>query len=258
LVDLFEEVEEELRSDRYRNLFRNLAPWVTGFFALVLVGYLGFWGYKFYQDRNLAAAGAAYQKGVDAIGQNDYAGAAADFQAAAKAGSPGYKTLALIQLGGLRQAAGKSEEAAKLYDQAAASAPNQIFGDLARLRAAQVLLDTAPYPQLEARLKPLTDTKRPYWLYAKEALAFAKLMAGKAQAARADFQVLGISLGAPDDMRQRSQIALQLIDSGETPSAIAAVKLAATLPPPAPMSVPAPQGPQGQGAAPTSSAGAVQ
>ena len=259
MVDLFDEVEEELRSDRYRNLFRNLAPWVTGLFGLVLAGYLAFWGYRIWQDRNLASAGAAYQKGVDAVGQNDYAGAAADFQAAAKAGAPGYRTLALLQLGGLRQAAGRPDEAAKLYDEAAASAPNPIFGDLAKLRAAQALLDTTPYPQLESRLKPLADPKRPYWLYAKEALAFAKLIAGKTKDAHTDFQVIGLSLGASEDMRQRAQLAVELIDSGDAPSAVAAVKLAATMPPPAPPSLlPPPQGPQARGAAPTTPAGAAQ
>lgn len=257
MVDLFEEVEEELRSDRFRNLLRNVAPWVTGVFGLVLAGYLAFWGYKVWQDRNMATAGAAYQKGVDAIGQGDSAGAATDFQAAVNAGAPGYKTLALIQLGGLRQAAGKPDDAAKLYDQAAQAAPNQLLGDLARLRAAQALIDTAPYPQLEARLKPLADTKRPFWLYAKEALAFAELMAGKTKAARTDFQVIGLSLGAPEDMRQRSEIAVALIDSGEASSAVAAVKLAATMPPPAPQSfTPPPQVPGG--AAPTPPAGAAQ
>ena len=259
MVDLFEEVEEELRSDRYRNLLRGVTPWVTGVLALVLAGYLGFWGYKVWQDRNLAAASAAYQKGVDAIAQNDATGAATDFQAAAKAGAPGYRTLALMQLGGLRQAAGKSDEAAKFYDDAAASAPNPILGDFAKLRAAQALLDTAPYPQLESRLKPLTDPKRPYWLYAKEALAFAKLIAGKTKEARGDFQVIGLSLGAPEDMRQRCEIAVDLIDSGEAPSAIAAVKLAATMPPSAPLSFAPPmQGPQAQGAAPNTSPGAAQ
>jgi hypothetical protein len=260
LVDLFEEVEEELRSERYLRLLRNLAPWLTGVFALVLAAYLGYWGFKVYQDRNLNAAAASYQKGVDALGQGDQTGAFANFDAASKAGAPAYKALALMQEGNLRLEAGKSDEAAKFYDQAAAAAPNQIIGDLARLKAAEALLGTAPYAQLQTRLTPLIDTKRPYSVYAREALAMAKLMAGKTDEAKRDLTLVGLSLDAPEDMRQRSQVTLALIEAGEAPTAVAAVKAAATMPPPAPMTVapPQPGSPGGQGAAPNSPTGAAQ
>jgi hypothetical protein len=259
LVDLFEEVEEQLRSDRYTTLARQAAPWVTGIFAVVLLGYFGYWGYTIYQNRNMAAATAAYQKGVDALAQNDQTGAFAAFETAAKAGAPAYKALSLMQEGDLRQAAGKGDEAAKLFDAAAAASPNQIFGDLNRLKAAEAILDTAPYAQLRARLLPLTDSKRPYWIFAKEALAMAELEAGQTTQARSDFNVLSLTLGAPEDMRRRAQMAMSLIDAGEASTAVAAVKAVATLPPPAPDNVAAsPPGGQGQGEPPQSPAGAAQ
>ena len=234
MVDLFEEVEEQLRSDRYRELARRIAPWATAIFALVLVGYLGVWGFKAYQDRNLATAALAYQKGLDALTKSDQAGALREFQVASQAGTTGYKTLALMQEGGLRAGAGKPAEAAALFDQAAKTAPNPVLADLASLRAAMVLLDTAPYADMQRRLTPLADGKRPYSLYAREALATAKLLAGRTADARRDFSVLTLALGAPEDMRQRCQIAVTLIDSGQAAVAVATVKAAATLPPPAP------------------------
>jgi hypothetical protein len=258
LVDLFNEVDEGLRSDQAISLFRRLAPWVTGVLALVLVGYFGVWAYKAYQDRNLATASLAYQKGVDALQQADSAGAFADFEAARRAGAPGYKTLALMQEGDLRMSAGKPEEAATLFDQAAEAAPNPVIGDLARLKAALALVDSAPLPQLRTRLTPLADPKRPFSAYAKEALAMAELLAGKTEDAKRDLSVLELSLGAPEDMRQRAQIAVALIDHGDAPAAVAAVKAAATMPPLPPMTV-APASPGGnQGAAQPSPAGAAQ
>jgi hypothetical protein len=254
LVDLFEEVEEELRSDRYRRLVRGVGPWVTGVFALVLVGYLAYWGYTAWQDRNLSQAAVSYQKGVDALIQNDTTGAFAAFEATAKSGAPGYRTLALMQEGDLRLAAGKPDEAAKLYDQAASGAPNQIFADLASLKAAEALLDTTPLAQIETRLTPLTDSKRPYSAFAREALAMAKLMAGQTAAARKDFNVISLSLTAPADMRERAQIAIAVIDSGEAQTAVQAAKLAATLPPPPPATV-APGPDQGQGGPPSPDGG---
>ncbi len=258
MVDLFDEVEEELRTDRYRALIQRLLPWITGLFALVLAAYLGYWGWTAWQDRNLNAASAAYQKGVDAIGQGDRIAAERAFEAAAQSGARAYKTLALMQMGDLKVESAQPDAAAKLFDQAAEAAPNPVFADLARLKAAQALLDTAPYPQLQTRLTPLTDAKRPYALYAKEALAMAKLRDGKTAQAKRDFTALGLSLGAPDDMRQRAQIALALIDAGEAQTAAAAVKAAATIPPSPPLTLaPLPPGGRGgQGGETPSSAGA--
>ena len=207
MVDLFEEVEEQLRSDRYVALARRAAPWITAIFALVLVGYFGFWGYKLFQDRNQATATMEYQRGVDALSQNDQAGALGHFQSVAKSGPPAYRALALMQEGGLRQVAGKDDEAARDFDAAARLAPQPILGDLAQLRAALAVLDEAPYSQLERRLKPLTDSKRPYAFQAREALAMAKLMAGKTADAKSDFAGLQAALDAPEDMRQRAAYA---------------------------------------------------
>ncbi|HVM99660.1 MAG TPA: tetratricopeptide repeat protein [Caulobacteraceae bacterium] len=259
MVDLFDEVDEELRSDRAVSLIRNAMPWVIGVLALVLAAYLGFWGYTSWQDRNLATAAAAYQKAVDALGDGDQKAALAGFDAVRKTGAPGYATLALMQEGNLKLRDGDSTGAAKLYDQAAARAPNLIVGDLARLKAAEALLDTAPLPQLQTRLNPLLAADRPYAIYAREALAMAKLMAGKTADARKDFQVIGLNLQATQDMRERSQMAIVLIDSGEASTAVAAAKAAATMPPPVvPMVGPTPAAPQGPAAAPSSPAGAAQ
>jgi hypothetical protein len=259
VVDLFDEVEEQLRSDRYRGLARTVAPIVTGVLAVVILGYLGYWGFKTYQDRNLSAASVAYQQGVDALAQNDQSGAQKDFATAAQAGPAGYKTLALLQEAGLAAAGGKAKDAVAFYDQAAKAAPNPILGDFASLRAAQILLDTAPFADLQQRLTPLADTKRPYSLYAREALAMAELMAGRTADARRAFSVLSVSVGAPDDMRQRSQIAMSLIDAGEASTAVAAVKAAATMPPPPPASVASPSpGNQGQGGPVSNPSGAAQ
>lgn len=258
MVDLFEEVEEELRSERYLKLVRGVFPWVTAIFAIVLLGYCAYWGYTVWQDRDMASAAAAYQKGVDALATNDTTGAFAAFEPVAKNGPPGYRTLALMQEANQRLEAGKTDEAVKLYDAAAAAAPNQILGDLASLKAAEAMMDSTPYPQLETRLTPLAAANRPYALFAREALAMAKLLAGKTAEAKKDFTVIGFSLGAPQDMRERAQVAIAVIDAGDAPTAVAAAKLAATMPPPQPATVgPPPTGGQG-GPPPSPPAGAAQ
>ena len=95
--------------------------------------------------------------------------------------------------------------------------PNPFIGDAARLKSALALLDTAPYAEIESRLKPLTDPKRPYAALAREALAMAKLKAGKTQDALGDFQVLQLMADAPEDVRQRAGAAAAARSRATTP-----------------------------------------
>jgi hypothetical protein len=181
VVDFVEEVEEQLRSDRYRTLARRVLPWFIVAVVALVVGWLAVWGYHAWRDRNVASASIGYDKGITVLAQGDETGAYTAFDAIGKSGPPAYRTLALMQQGNIRLAANKTEEAAAFYDAAAKAAPNAIFGDLARLKAALALLDTAPYPQLQVRLQALIGDKKPYGIQAREALAMAKLLAGKTQ-----------------------------------------------------------------------------
>ncbi len=226
-----------MRSERYKSLGLKILPWAIGAAVLALVVALGYWGWTSYQQKGADKASEQYVEALQAVGEGDQTKAFTLLGEVAKSPSKAYKSLALMQQGGIRQEAGKTDEAVKLYDQAAAAASDPILVDLARLKSALALLDTASYKDIEGRLTPLMEDKRPYRLEAREALAFAKIMAGRPADARSDFIVLSSVLGATDGMRQRAQAAIGLIDSGSASSIPAAVKVAATLPP-APMMMP--------------------
>jgi hypothetical protein len=242
VVDFIEEVEEQLRSDRYRAFARKAGPWFAALLGGIIAVWLAVWGFDTWQDRNIASASVAYDKALNEIAQGDQTGAYNDFGPIASSGPAGYKTLALLQQGNIRLTANKNADAAALFDQAAKAAPNPILHDLAGLRAALALMDVAPYPQLRTRLSALIGDKKPFDLQAREALAMAKLAAGKTAEARGDFNALAITLGVSQAMHTRAQAAIALIDSGGLPDALAAAKAAATMPPPKPGSFPG-QGP---------------
>jgi len=50
LTDLFDEVEEQLRSDRYRTLARKALPWILALLAAGLVAFLAVWGWQRYRE----------------------------------------------------------------------------------------------------------------------------------------------------------------------------------------------------------------
>jgi hypothetical protein len=235
LVDFIEEVEEQLRSDRYRAIARKATPWVLAIAAAALVIALGYWGWQQYRQQTTDKASEQYANALAAQAQGDEAKADQLWGDVAKSPAKGYASLALMQLGGAKIASGKAADvkaAVAYFDQAAATAPDDVLGDAARLKSAFAILDTAPFSEVEGRLAPLMKDGRPYRVQAREALAFAKLMKGDTAGARGDFVVITGTLEAPEGARQRAQAAIGLIDSGSAKSVPAAAKVALSLPPP--------------------------
>jgi hypothetical protein len=235
VVDIFEEVDEHLRSDRLGVLARRYLPWVLGVLGIALAIALGWWAFTAFQNKAIDAGSRAYADGLDSLTANNLDKAYGQFATAAK--SPGeYKALALMQEANVRMNQNRIADAVALFDQAAKATDDPLVQDAARLKSAFALLDTAPYAQIEGRLKPLIDPNRPYHALAREALGMAKLNAGRPQDALGDFQVLSLMADAPADVRQRAQAAMVLIRGGTAQTLPAIVKASISLPPAPPLS----------------------
>ena len=206
VVDFVEEVEEQLRAERYATFARRGLPW---FIVALVVGRRGLAGTVGLSHLGATATSprrrSTYDKAITELAAGDEIGAYNALGPVAKNGPPAYRTLSLIQQGNIRAAADKASDAAALYDAAAKAAPSAFLGDLARLKAALVLMDTAPYPQLETRFKAIIGDNRPYDLQAREALALAKMQAGRTPRRGA----ISTRSASPSASRRRSARALR-------------------------------------------------
>jgi hypothetical protein len=234
VTDLFEEVEEQLRSDQYRQFARRALPWLLGLAAAALIITLAYWGYDAYRGQQTAKASEAYAEALDAQQSGNPQKARELWTETAKSPSAAYRSLSLMHLAAFAMDEKKTADAVKLLDQAAKDAPDPLIGDAARLKSAFALLDTASLTELEGRLKPLMEDGRPFRTEAREALAFAKLNAGDLKGARGDFVLISQALDAPQSAQARAQAAVALIDSGSAKAVPAVVKAAAIAPPPMP------------------------
>ena len=230
MVDLFDEVEEQLRSERYLAMARKAAPYAIGTLLAALLAALGIWGWDSYQKGVAAKASDAYAAALVDRENNQDAKADAAFKAISTTGPKAYRALALMELGGHALAQNDPKGAAILFDQAAATGAEMSITDAARLKSAFALMDTATYAESEARLKVLAADDRPYRSVAKEALAFAKLQKGDMAAARVDFNALSLAIDSSEDLRQRAGRVIQLIDAGTAKSMPQAAKAALALP----------------------------
>jgi hypothetical protein len=240
VADVFEEVEEELRAARLQTLFQRGWPFAAGAVVLALLVTVGVWGYGKHTASEQAKASLTYDQALQSLGTGDLDGADGKFAGLAASAPAGYRTLALMQQAGIRVQKNKPEEAARLLDQAAKAAPDDVLGDAARYKATLLLMDTRPLAEIETRLTPLMDDKRPYHLQAREALAMARLQAGKGAAAQTDFGVLTLSQDVSDATRRRAEAAKLLIESGSAKALPEASKAKpAVIPPPAAPQLPA-------------------
>jgi hypothetical protein len=237
VVDVFHEVDEQIREERFRAQFRRIVPIFIAALVIAVVAVLGVWGYRTYSLGAIGKASDAYGKGLDLLQQGDQNGAFTQFELAAK-GPPAYSSLSLMQEAGIRLTQNKTAEGVSLLDQAAKAAPDRMIGDIAALKAAYALLDTASLTDMTTRLTPLTAADRPYHVQAREALALAKIGAGQLSSAKSDLGVIQLMSDTPDTERQRAGALITLIESGTAGSLKALAKAPILAPPPAPPQMP--------------------
>jgi len=252
VVDVFEQVEEDLRSDRYSRMARRWLPIVGGVLAAALVVALAWWGWDTWQTSQANKASVAYDRGMEALQANNLTGADTAFAEAAKAGNGAYKVLALSQQAGLALQRNNKDEAVRLLDQAAKASRDPLLSDQASLKAVFLLMegqiDAAKFADVQKRLEPLTKEGRPLRAFAQEALAMAQLQMGQTQPARAAFVQLQLGQDVPEQVRQRAQAAIDTIDTGIAPALPLIVQAMDAIPPTSSLT------PEQRGQAPAASA----
>ncbi|TAJ67074.1 tetratricopeptide repeat protein [Brevundimonas sp.] len=246
MVDVFEQVEEELRSDRYKRLARTWLPVAGGVLLIALIAALSFWGWDSWQTSKADKASVAYDRGLESLEAGNPVGADAAFIQAAKDGNGAYRSMALAQRAGIALAANRVPEAIEHLDAAAKASSDPLLSDPAAYKAALLAMDSETLEQIEARLAPLIKEGRPMSAFALEAQAMARLQHGKAAEAREALVLLKNGLDTPAIVAQRADLAIASIDAGAGANLAAIVRAQAAIPVAAPApaaSAPAPGAP---------------
>jgi hypothetical protein len=206
VVDIFDEVDEDLRAERAEKLLKKYSWLLVAVVVAIIAAAAGWQLWNRYQARQDIAAAIRYVA-ADAADETDAAKAgrlAALDQLAADAPA-GYRTLARLRAAGLKADAGDLPGAIALWNQVAGdSSVDPLLRDLASLLATQRQLDNGDPAQLEARLKPLAEPGNPWFALAQEQLAMLDLRQGRMDAARAKLRILSVDIDAPSGLRARA------------------------------------------------------
>ena len=210
MSELFDEVDEEVRRDQLKKLWDQYSIYIIAGALLIIAAVGGWRGYQYLEAQKAAEAGAAFDAAIDLSEQNKHAEAEAAFDKLAATAPSGYRMLARLRAAA--EVASRDPQAgAKMYDEIAA---DRSIGteqqELARIRAAGLLLDTESYPNMLQRLEPATKPEATFRHSARELLALSAWRANDTTAARQWLDMIANDGETPSAMRSRAE-ALQAL-----------------------------------------------
>jgi hypothetical protein len=214
VTDIFHEVDEEVRREQLKKLWEQYGNYLIAACVLIVVGVAAWRGYEWWQAKQAAQSGAAFEQAVTLAEAGKHQEAEAAFAKLAADGTAGYRVLAR-----LREAAelarSDPKPAVGAYDEIAAdTSAGQVIQDLAAVRAGFLLVDTAPYSEIRSRLEPLTAPDRTFRHSAREILALSAWKAGDTAAARQWTDLILADPQTPVGTRSRAAVLSELLAAG--------------------------------------------
>lgn len=212
---LIREVDEELRRDRLRKLWRQAGPFVIGAAVLVVLLVAGYEGWTWWQKTQSAKSSDQFYAAAELADGADLAAAQKALDAVIAEGSGGYPTLAKFREAALLSQNGKTEEAIAAYDSISTAESSTHLREMALVLAANLLVDKGDPAAVEQRVLGLVKPQDPLRNAAREVLGLTQYKAGQLDAALENFQAIIDDPLVTSDLRNRIQIyVIQLFAEG--------------------------------------------
>ena len=206
------EVNEEIRREQAQALWDRFGPAILGIAILIVLATAAVVGYRYWDETRANRSGDAFSAALKLAndGKNDEAIAALD--RLEKDGYGAYPLLARMRAATVKADKGDVDGAVKDFDAVAADGAIPAgIRDMARLRAALLLVDHGSFADVSSRVEALTADTNPLRHSAREALGLAAWKDGKSADALKLFDQISSDDGAPRNVRQRAQLMSELI-----------------------------------------------
>lgn len=212
MSDIFREVDEEVRRERLQQIWTRHGGLIIAVCVLVVAGVAGWRGWQWYEAKQAATASIAFDAAARLAQDGKPAEAGAAFaKLAADASVPAYRNLARLREAEAQAATDPKTAIATFQAIAGDSANPPLFREAATVRAGLLMVDTAPYADMQARLEPLARPDGPFRHTARELLALSAWKAGDGAATRRWAEAAAADPDAPAGLKARVDILLALI-----------------------------------------------
>jgi len=206
---LFREVDEEVRQEQYKKLWKHYGNYFTAMAVAVVLVVAGIKGWQYWQVRQAETAARVFADGVKKLEEGKTADADAAFAAI---GHKGYAQLADLRKAGSLAQQGKADEAVAAYDVIANDgSAAQSLRDLAQIRAGYILVDKQPPAELTKRMSSFDNEVSPWRGSAREILALSAFRTGDYTLADRYLNTIIADQGVGLELRQRAQMLLDVV-----------------------------------------------
>jgi hypothetical protein len=208
--ELFDEVDEDVRRDQLKKIWDQYSIYIVAGALLIIAAVGGWRGYQYLEAKKAAEAGALFDQAAELSDQGKHSEAEAAFDKIAATAPSGYRMLARLRVAA-EVASHDPQAAAKLYDDISADrSVGASERELAKVRAAGLLLETATYPAMLERLETAAAAGATFRHSARELLALSAWRSNDATAARKWLDLIANDAETPPGLRSRAE-ALQAL-----------------------------------------------
>ena len=210
MSEIFDEVNEDVRRDQLKKLWDQYSIYIVAVALLIIASVGGWRGYQYLEAKKAAEAGAAFDKAAELSEANKHAEAEVAFADLAAKAPAGYRVLARLRTAA--EIANRDQAAAaKMFGEIAADRSVGVAEqDLARVRAAQLLLESETYPNMKTRLEAAAAPGATFRHTARELLALSAWRANDSAATRQWLDLIANDGETPPSLRSRAE-ALQAL-----------------------------------------------
>lgn len=232
MSDIFREVEEEVRRERFEQIWKQYGDYIIAGVALIIIAVAGWQLWTRYDLNQRQKASETLIAAQQLADSGNFVKSAPAFEVLAKDGPGGYAKMAKLSQANALLRLGRRSEAVAIYKAVAADDGGPI-GSLALVRAAWIVAEDSPRADVTALLQPISGADNPWRHSVREILAYADYHAGDIKKAQGEFQALADDREAPESLRRRVTAMAVFLKNG-------GMQNFGTVPPPAPPPAPAP------------------
>lgn len=206
MVDIFKEVDEDLRRSQLQALWTKYGMYLIALLAGIVLAVGGYQYWQYHTKAVQARESSTFASALEQLEAGDRDAGLAALDDLRRNGSTGYRALAALREAAALAKGGEIEEAVKIYEAAAAdSKVDTVLRDYAELIAISWLIETGSDDGVTGRLEHLAKPGAPWAALAEEMYALLIARQGDGAAAGERFDALAANQDVAPGVRQRAE-----------------------------------------------------
>lgn len=208
---LFREVDEEVRRDEIESIWKKYGSWILALCLGIILAVGGLKGWQYWQKQQAETGGANYFAALK-LAEDGKTEEADKAFSSLKDSHAGFGIFGKFKQAAAMAKAGNTKTAVTAYDEISASSNvPPALKNLARIKAAYLLADSATVKELQDRVTGFDDANSPWRNPARELVAFAAYRSADYKLANQKLNQILTDLQATAGAKQRARIFLSVL-----------------------------------------------